>query len=321
MTKILINETTSREPKENIEEKLKQVMKLSSLIKTEKTEITSATVAIVISTKKEEKITMKGFKYSTVTISDLSSFQMNLFLTEESIKEKFKLGDVILIKNPKLLHSFNEEYDSNFLEKYGLITKSVEKLGNASNFGFCEFEQNKKRICKNGINKDEHHFCEYHEMENLKSIKSNRLELSSSIGFLKEMKCNSTLIPDKNPQIFYFNGEKLIIGEKKKTKINLNYYEKKQNKKSINDLLGTSQTNGAKYLRKQKQKDAETKIQNLLSKRENKNQDENQRKVDQIMKNVEIPKLGRGLKRKEIVEFSISDEEIDEAPKLKRKKK
>ena len=210
-------------------------------IQKEKKEIPSKLVGIVSSIKKEEKITPKGFKYSTVTISDLISFKVTLFLTEkeETIKKKLNLGDVILIEKPKLLNSFNEEYDSDFKEKYALLTKKIEILGNASNFGFCEFEskeeeeikkkKKKKKIeCNNSINKNEHHFCEYHEIENLKLIKSNRLELSSSIGFLQEMKCNSTLIPDKNPLVFFLNGEKIIIGENlKKSKIKLNYYEKK----------------------------------------------------------------------------------------------
>ena len=39
------------------------------------------------------------------------------------------------------------------------------------------------------------------------------------------------------------------------------------------------------------------------------------------MKNVEIPKLGRGLKRKETIEFNFSDEEDEEDKPIKKKKK
>jgi hypothetical protein len=250
----------------NIPKILETCVSLSS-VEDEKKEFISNCVGIVSSKKTEIGQTPKGLKYSTVSLSDLKSFQIVLFLVEEALNENLEPGDVIFLSKSKIIHSFDGEYDSEFIQKCALVSKKIQIFGRTSNFSICQFEsENKKQTCKNAVNIVENKLCQYHYFENLKKKRSNRMELSSP-GFLREQKCHPSMIPDKNPQIFVLNGERIVLGEKKK-KIQTNYYEKKQNKKSINEHLETSQSYGAKYLKKKKEMEVENKIQHLISKNE-----------------------------------------------------
>jgi hypothetical protein len=248
--------------------KILETCVLLSSIEVEKKEFISNCVGIVTSKKTEIVQTPKGLKYSTVLLSDLKSFQIVLFFVEDALNENLEPGDAIFLSKSKIIHSFDGEYDSEFIQKCALVTKKIQIFGRTPNFSICQFEtQNKKQTCKNAVNKVENKLCQYHDIENLKKKRSSRMELSSP-GFLREQRCHPSMIPDKNPQIFVLNGERIVLGEKKK-KIQTNYYEeKKQKKKSINEHLETSQSYGAKYLKKKKEIEVENKIQNLISKNE-----------------------------------------------------
>ncbi|KAF9347890.1 hypothetical protein BGX26_000663 [Mortierella sp. AD094] len=121
-------------------------------------------VAGVVGAKSKQRVTAKKVKYCHFQLCDLQSSLINVFMFREVMArhhEKIRIGDVIAIMNPKVLHQ---------AERSGSLGVEVEHpdcllvVGTSADFGMCEAVKLNGEKCGRLLDKKASAYCNYHIM-------------------------------------------------------------------------------------------------------------------------------------------------------------
>ena len=151
------------------------------------------------------KYSQKGNKFMIVNLSDLNSFEITIFIFENdivNILNKFIIGSVLAIANPKIMEPKNNNKNSKFNNKFinntnnnnnnnnkidniALNIKNKNEIlyiGKSLDIGFCKkIKQNSGGIkCNKIINKQFGLYCNFHSKQEYIRLLSKRNGLNRS---------------------------------------------------------------------------------------------------------------------------------------------
>lgn len=176
----------------------------------------------IISSSKSITHQKKGFSVLEYTVTDLKGNIYHLLIEEQNFKgENLEIKDVVLINTAKIIFNILSEDIQNSHETFAINIENknqIKKIGKSKDFEFCKHIKGEKR-CTIPVNKSTSSLCPFHFSQETKRIRSNRSELSGSIGFFKPIEERKI---DQKEVEFKIKGQTVSLNQKKKKP---SYYE------------------------------------------------------------------------------------------------
>lgn len=175
------------------------------------------TVGVVENVSKSIDETAKGIIYRKILISDLSEIHIHVVLFDQNIDLKLIPGMVVRILNPEYcvaLPEIGKTVQIDFIALRVIFSSQITIMGVCPDFKLCSHVKEGKK-CQYSC-KSNHDLCIYHKFELLKQIKSTRMDLVSSNGYVHEIR----YIAPERRAVFHLLDDEFILNEKKRKKTN-----------------------------------------------------------------------------------------------------